>query len=117
MLEKMYTDFVANVLPKVSEGLMITKDYFTDLFGRYVQYLIVTDCIFIGIGLLLFFLGLSVMLYEIKGKYDAKGGLIFCGLCVMAVGLIVISLNVFNLVKVLYIPEVRIYEEIQIMRQ
>ena len=117
MLEKMYTDFVANVLPKVSEGLMITKEYFTDLFGRYVQYLIVTDCIFIGIGLLVFFLGLFAFIYEIKGKVNADGGLVVFGFFMIVAGLFVISLNVFNLVKVLNIPEVRIYEEIQIMRQ
>lgn len=113
----MYTDFVANVLPKVSEGLMITKDYFTDLFGRYVQYLIVTDCIFIGIGLLVLFLGLFAFVYEIKGKVDADGNLAIFGFLMIVFGFLVISFNVFNLVKVLYIPEVRIYEEIQIMRQ
>lgn len=77
MLEKMYTDFVTNMLPKVSEGLMITKEYFTDLFGRYVQYLIVTDCIFIVVGLLLLFLGLFAIFYEIQVKFDAEGGLFF----------------------------------------
>lgn len=114
MLEKMYTDFVTNMLPKVSEGLMITKEYFTDLFGRYVQYLIVTDCIFIGIGLLLFFVGLFALFYEIKGKCDADGGLIVFGLFMATIGLFVISTNTFNLVKTIYIPEVRIYEEIKL---
>lgn len=56
------------MLPKVSEGLMITKEYFTDLFGRYVQYLIVTDCIFIGIGLLILPLGIVCFYYESKLK-------------------------------------------------
>jgi len=114
MLEKMYTDFVTNMLPKVSEGLMITKEYFTDLFGRYVQYLIVTDCIFIGIGLLILLLGIVCFYYESKLKGGADGILVVLGFFVTLIGLFVISKNTFNLVKTIYIPEVRIYEEIKL---
>ena len=42
-MDKIYEDFTANVLPKISEGLSMTKDYFFDLFGRYVHYFIVVD--------------------------------------------------------------------------
>jgi len=45
MIEKMYADFTTQMLPAIQTGLTITKDYFTDLFGRYVQYLIVSDSV------------------------------------------------------------------------
>ena len=56
MMEQIYNDFVTKMLPKVQEGLMITKDYFTDLFGRYVHYLIVIDIVWICfcIGVMVF---------------------------------------------------------------
>ena len=39
MTEKLYQDFTEKLLPKITEGLVITKEYFADLFGRYVEYL------------------------------------------------------------------------------
>jgi len=41
--ETLYNDISTNVLPKIADGLTITKDYAYDLFGRYITYLIITD--------------------------------------------------------------------------
>ena len=49
MIETLYNDFTTKLLPKIQEGLVITKDYFLDLFGRYVKYLIITDSIILGL--------------------------------------------------------------------
>lgn len=57
MLEQMYNDFVTKVLPTIQEGLVISKDYFFDLFGRYVKYLIVVDSIWVVFGLILTIMG------------------------------------------------------------
>jgi len=43
LMDRMYDDFVNKLLPTIQEGLVITKDYFVDLFGRYVKFLIATD--------------------------------------------------------------------------
>lgn len=52
MTEKLYTDFTNKVLPAIQEGLVITQEYFTELFSRYVKYLIITDIVTI-VGVLL----------------------------------------------------------------
>ena len=55
MMEKLYTDFTEKLLPIVAQGIQITFDYFTNLFGRYVEYLILTDSI-VMIGTLSIFI-------------------------------------------------------------
>lgn len=47
VLDQMYADFTTKFLPKVSEGLVITKDYFLDLFGRYIDFLIIENFVFL----------------------------------------------------------------------
>lgn len=71
MLETIYNDFTTKLLPQIQEGLTITKDYFIDLFGRYVHYLIVMDSqIYLGLSIIFAILG-GIMLY--KGfKYGIK---------------------------------------------
>lgn len=114
MLEIMYQDFVTNLLPKINEGLVITKDYFFDLFGRYVKYLIVTDSIKIVIGLILIIGSViavkKLISYGRKNHWDGE----YVGVCLLVfpiiVGLILLFDNTFNLVKDIYIPEIRIIE-------
>ena len=54
MLEQMYSDFTTKLLPKIGEGLSMTKDYFFELFGRYVKYLIIVDSIWLVVWTVLF---------------------------------------------------------------
>lgn len=116
MTEKLYTDFTNNILPAIQEGLVITQEYFTELFSRYVKYLIVTDAIFTFISFV-FFVGslLAVKpLFKSLEKFESGAG-IAVGLLVIpfVVGLTMFIENGNNLIKAIYIPEVRVYEELK----
>jgi len=39
----LFNNFNNFIMPNIAEGAAITKDYFLDLFGRYVQYEIITS--------------------------------------------------------------------------
>lgn len=101
LMDRMYDDFVNKLLPTVQEGLVITKDYFIDLFGRYVKFLIATD--------ILMLIAASLTLYtawRMSKKFIAKWK----------------AVNEANKGKAYYekdtdslavfIPEVRVYEEV-----
>jgi hypothetical protein len=120
MMDKIYEDFTTKLLPSIQEGLVITKDYFMDLFGRYVKYLIVSDTISIAVG----FLGLAIAIKffkfsrvcwkESEDSYDraAEGILMFLSTASVFVSFLFIMFSVDNLIKDIYIPEVRVYQEI-----
>ena len=125
MLEQMYNDFVTKVLPKAQEGLIITKEYFTDLFGRYVHYLIIIDILSIVFEIILTatFILLTIKFIN-NGKkanyseYDMPvyylGGILTFILSIILVGCIFKDIK--NLIMTIYIPEVRIYQEIQYLK-
>ena len=133
MIEKMYADFTTQMLPAIQTGLTITKDYFTDLFGRYVQYLIVTDSIDAAVSLIVFIASI-VLFTKTKNKlkevldwndkndyYERKEDMqywIACAGCILGIifGAICFLGSLANLVKDIYIPEVRVFEKIQNMR-
>lgn len=140
MLETLYSDFTTKVLPKVSEGLMMTKDYFTDLFGRYVMYLIITDIISI-VALLGAILTLTVGSYKLfhwglkkhneaveanrgRASYNKEAHAWFIIpilACCSIIPLMTLTTQVVdtskNLAKVLTVPEVRVYEELKPLMQ
>lgn len=125
MIEQIYTDFTTKVLPKVSEGLVITKDYFTDLFGRYVKYLIVTDILWMTMSLI----GIVFVILLLKKYVKATGKALDYGddwpipfyvvtAMIAAFSTAILVGSTANLIKAIYIPEVRVYEEIKgYMRQ
>lgn len=120
----MYEDFVNKVLPEVQEGLVISYEYFIDLFGRYVTYLLITDIINFVITLLVLITS-SYFIYkflkyirrnfydldEFSGTVYVVGVMILGGIVLSA--LYVAPNNAFSIVKTIYIPEVRVYEELQ----
>lgn len=115
----MYNDFVTKVLPTIQEGLVISKDYFFDLFGRYVKYLIVVDSIWIVFGLILTIIGCVLLYKSVSSKTiysDTAFGFFTGGFFMFIIGVFVFMINTFNLIKTIYIPEVRIYEEIQYLK-
>ena len=117
MLDQLYQDFTTKLLPKIQEGLVIGKDYFMDLFGRYIKYLIIIDSLWIFLGLILLIVG-SYSLYRAKKYMKEDNGLGFVWMLVGGIMPIVISAMIIinsidNLVKDIYIPEVRIIEEIK----
>lgn len=123
MLEQIYSDFTTKLLPQIQEGLVITKDYFTDLFGRYIHYLVIKDAISLGVS----FIILLALIFTLKGVYewvksyeqksiwDSNDR--YIGLCIHIL-LIIIALGTTfyyatNLIKDKYIPEIRVYEELK----
>lgn len=116
-MEQIYNEFTTKVLPKVQEGLMISKDYFIDLYGRYIKYLIIQDSLLIGLGLLFLIVSAvsGYLLYkfyknEERGYYDDPVHLfMICGIS-LVIGFILTIVSTSNLIKDFYIPEVRILE-------
>ncbi len=120
--QQLYEDFTTNLLPKIQEGLVISKDYFMDLAGRYIQYLIIRDSLLLGVGivgLLITFYGMYRVIRWAKkageGEIDVNILAPTCILSLIPIGLFILLIvfSVDNLIKGIYIPEVRIIEEIQ----
>lgn len=117
MLETIYNDFTTKLLPKISEGLTITKDYFMDLFGRYAKFLFIQDLSRAILCLILLIITLFV-LYKLIKKCIEDGGwnggemfLMFFALPIIF-GLFGFVDNGINAIKDVYVPEIRVYEEI-----
>ena len=119
MNEQIYNDIVNNVLPKINQGLTITKDYFDDLFGRYIKLLVFTDIFKSIILLIISFLACKLAIKCIKKvKEDGyeTGTEIIMGAVAGIAGLIIFgSLSIAKIedvAKDIYIPEVRVIEEV-----
>jgi hypothetical protein len=123
MKEQLYNDFVSNVLPKIQDGLTLSYDYFLDLFGRYVTYLFITDVTkatmcFIAVAVLVWFIRKVFIASKTSNSYDnMEYYMVIVLLGFIAIVFLVFGfINTFNAIKAKYIPEVRVYEEIQYMR-
>lgn len=118
MLEQIYTDFTTKLLPQIQQGLSITKDYFTDLFGRYAHFLFIQDLILTGVFFILLLIGVFMLYKGIKiGKdnYWDNGveiPLIMFGIAFIIAFSIMTITSAMNVLKDKYIPEVRVYEKI-----
>jgi len=119
-IEKIYNEFTTNMLPQIQEGLTITKEYFTDLFGRYVQFLLVMDLVHLFITLT-FVVVIPLLAYYLVKKYhkdivdnDLEGMYMFAIFpFIFWVFLIFGTIDFFeDVVKTIYLPEVRVYEEL-----
>ncbi len=116
--EQLYNDFINKLLPKIQEGAAITKDYFMDLFGRYVKYLIITDTIKMVIGVGLLFVAYKAFKFAyIKYKNEENEEYnswitvsVIIGIFALFFGVVFFLEGGFYLIKDIYIPEVRIYE-------
>lgn len=125
MKEQLYTDFVNNVLPKLQEGMTMTFEYFTDLFGRYVTYLFITDVIsaviyfivFLAITLVLINKRYRAWFSKCNAEYNPTGNISFVVGVIMAISFFIFAIDsTFDAIKAKYIPEVRVYESIQHMQ-
>lgn len=114
MLEQMYTDFTTKLLPQIQSGLAITKDYFLDLFSRYVKYLIVSDSVKIFLGFLLILgsiIGIkNVIKWVNKQNDDGLYSILIIFLIPIGIGCALFFCGISDLIKDIYIPEVRIIE-------
>lgn len=121
----MYADFTSKLLPKIADGLVITKDYFLDLFGRYVKYLIIHDliglvlCVSVLIAIPL--IGRAVWKKASEEESDGWEFTRFIATFVGSLLWLTFFLGAYsdlsNLIKGVYIPEVRVYEELIQQRQ
>lgn len=114
MQEQLYNDFVSNVLPKIQEGLVITQEYFTDLFGRYVHYLIISDSLFVILNLVILILTIYCFKKYFASLSRDNDVVLVLYAFSFIISLEVVSLMTFglDLIKDIYIPEVRVYEEL-----
>ena len=119
MLEQMYSDFVNKLLPQIQTGLAITKDYFLDLFGRYVKYLIVSDSVKIFFGALILIgsvWGIKKTYLWLKKEhekdedYEKLYDLLLLFIIPIVAGCFLFFCGLSDLIKDIYIPEVRIIE-------
>lgn len=116
MLETIYNDFTTKLLPQVQQGLSITKDYFFDLFGRYIKYLIIQDSITIVVSfvatIICAYITYKLTIYFIKEDDSALVPLIMFPL----IGAIMLGvwffISIDNLIKDIYIPEIRVMEQL-----
>lgn len=127
--DTIYNDIVTNVLPKVQEGLTITKDYVFDFLDRYITYLIIIDSLTIVFTLTTFTIITYIYMgtwkaigkgfrdsYDIqwdRAMYKAITTIVYLILLLIHISILCISTT--DLVKTLTIPELRIYEEYQLI--
>lgn len=123
MMETLYSDFTTKLLPKIQEGLVIGKEYFLDLFGRYVKFLFIVDVISailyaIGSGLSIYAIFKLVKWANREDEWDNPGAIMGCFICGM-LGIMFFMFSVsstINAIKDKYIPEVRVMEKLNIIK-
>jgi len=122
MLEQMYQDFTTKLLPQIQEGLVISKEYFMDLFGRYARYLLVSDFIFLGLSILSIILAVVIAVVCLKHKewfineYGPSPTITAPFILIpllMFIGFVNFLDFSDKVVKDIYIPEVRVIEELK----
>lgn len=121
-IESLYGTFTNTVLPAVGQGLVITKDYFVDLFSRYAMYLAITD----GALVLAELCAIGYFVARIRSVYRTyKSGettsdstdvmnILTCvaGVVVIIVATTWITTDFPNFVKDLVVPELRVGQQI-----
>lgn len=121
-IEQIYADFTTHIAPKIAEGFVMTKEYFFDLFGRYVKFLIVKESIYVGICAVIFVASIVLFKWAVKnvtklmedddnpiGFFGVAFGVAFGALGI----LISFSCGVastFEIAQLVYVPEVAVYE-------
>lgn len=118
MIDQLYNDFTTKLLPKIAEGMVITKDFFLDLFGKYAKFLFVQDLIYT----IACFLGLVIILiimWKIHKFIQKSGGdnliYMFFMFAILPITFSILGFFTYlsNTIKDKFIPEIRIYEELK----
>ena len=125
--QQLYNDFTTKVLPKVAEWFAMTKDYAFELWWRYIKYLIIMDTL--GMLLWIIFLIASYKIFsyqkEVIKKWTIEDGRSFADLewkliyvlpiIVLILWFVWLVVNVKLVVQDLLIPEIRIYQELNLI--
>lgn len=122
-VESLYATFTNTVLPAVGQGLVITKDYFVDLFSRYAMYLAITD----GLMALTEIAAIVWAIHRFKLTYktysngesrttDSQDMMHVLGfvaaICVVIIATVWLTTDLPNFVKDLLVPEFRVGEQL-----
>lgn len=121
-IDNLYQTFTNTVLPAVGQGLVITKDYFVDLFSRYAMYLAITDGVMVIIELAAFFFSYRAIknAFEFfRSDVPADDGAIatnviktFGGIIVGIIAVAWFTTDFPNFIKDVTIPELRVGEQL-----
>lgn len=115
-MEQLYKDFIEKALPKIQEGLVITKDYFLDLAGRYIKYLVISDAVYLLFWSIV--LGVSLRLSARRKtrewcREDQDRYLVFIPLATsIIISLFCVFIYMDNLIQDIFVPEIRIMKEL-----
>lgn len=116
MTEQIYNDFITKLLPKIQEGLTITYQYFTDLFGRYIDYLIFVDSLRTIIGFIIVLATIISLVLLIKhgrkNDWDEEYAFVALLIFPLGIGIIIFFSGITNLAQDIYVPEIRVYEKL-----
>lgn len=120
MIETIYSDFTTKLLPQIQEGLSLTKDYFMDLFGRYIQYLLISDIItavgFLVVGCISLYAANRFWQSYKSQKDHYSSSTPEIPATVLLIFSVFMFLGVFSktmdIVKDIYVPEIRVYEKL-----
>lgn len=125
MMETIYNDFTTKLIPKIQEGLVISKDYFTDLFGRYIKFLFIVDVLsavlfFVG-AIILFFVFNRIFKKLKNGDLDFDDDMWLIPMFIFGGGALFTFIgfgisSTINAIKDVYVPEIRVIEKIQSFR-
>lgn len=120
-IESLYDTFTNTVLPAAGQGLVITKDYFLDLFSRYVMYLTITDGALVlaelfAIGYFVVRIRSICRTYKSGETTEDSTNVMnitcIAGVIVIAVATAWITIDFPNFVKDLVVPELRVGQQI-----
>ena len=112
--DQIYTDLITNVLPKIQEWLVITKEYAFDIFARYQSLLIIQY----SFWAIVFLVSSLICFYICKKLYNKleNGDDIIWVIVTWIIG-VVFLFWVFvlfnNLIEVIYVPEISIYNKLK----
>lgn len=109
---------INDILPNMWEWLIISKDYAFELFGRYHSFLIIQDAIVSFIAFIALIVFLVLFIRTLKNReyiidYNDEGVFYFLlsiALFFLFVAILFFSTSILELIKTIYIPEIKIVE-------
>lgn len=120
--EQIYQEFTTKLLPQIQAGLTITKDYFIELFGRYIKFLIITDIVAMLAAILVlialvFTIRKLVVILKKMDDYDDARIFVFMGICSSGMAILFCLTTIYgkgiDVIKDIYLPEIRVYETLK----
>lgn len=110
---------LTNLLSKLNAGIEVTKEYATELFSRYVRFLIVQDALYSLVCLVFLIIGIVVVRKNPPKEeehtdswgrvtVEKEDYMLWCGWLLIGLAVILLSVNLYNLSQDVFLPEIRI---------